>query len=110
MLRTLGTFLQKEFCRRPGDIVCRIAGDEFVIVLPGSSLENTQQRAEALRKEVKQLKPHHENRPLKPLSLSLGVACFPTNGLEPEALIKVAAVALSEAKRKRDRVVLAKSQ
>jgi diguanylate cyclase (GGDEF)-like protein len=109
LLRALGKFLGENFCRREGDFACRYGGEEFALVMPGASLEDTRRRAEQLRKEVKRLKVRYEESFLRPVSLSLGVAAYPSHGLAPEVLSKAAATALMQAKKGgRDRVVVAK--
>src|SRR6266542_3200878 len=109
VLRRLGTLLRERLCRRPGDLAFRYgAGDEFTVILPGASLKNSQQRAEELRKEVMGLRVPHEEKLLRPVTVSIGVAAFPDHGSTPEAMIKAADYALFRAKEKgRNRVEIA---
>lgn len=108
LLRKFGKFLQKRF--RGADVACRYGGDEFVILLPGTSLEQTRQRAERLREEISNLRIHYRERWLGPITTSLGVAASPVNGSNPDDLLHAAACALRKAKESgRDRVELAPS-
>ncbi len=54
VLRTLSEIFQNNV--RKEDIVCRYGGEEFVIILPEANLEISQNRAEAIRKAVNELK------------------------------------------------------
>lgn len=109
VLRELGGLVREQL--RGGDIACRYGGEEFVVVLPGVSLEVAESRAEALREAVKRLGLSHRNASLGTVSLSIGVACFPQHGNSGEALIRAADEALYRAKREgRDRVVTVQVQ
>jgi diguanylate cyclase (GGDEF)-like protein len=106
VLRELGAFLLKQF--RSEDIVCRFGGEEFIIILLGASLDNTQTRSEALRKAVKQLDVYHRGTLLNKITLSIGVAAFPDHGNDAETLLRAADHALYRAKNEgRDQVVVA---
>ena len=106
LLRQLGSFLLKK--TRGGDIACRYGGEEFVVVLPSASLENTRIRAEEIRKGVKDLLVYHLGKPMRNCTLSLGVTAFPERGTTSESLLKSADNALYIAKGEgRDRVVAA---
>lgn len=106
VLRELGGLVRDQL--RGGDIACRYGGEEFVVVLPGASLEVAESRAEALRAAVKRLELAHRNASLGTVSLSIEVAAFPQHGATGEALIRAADEALYRAKRAgRDRVVTA---
>ena len=88
------------------DIACRFGGEEFVLILPEATLENSKKRAEALRDEVKKLEVRYQDKPLGTITLSFGVAVFPDHGASPEALLRAADTALYRAKAEgRDRVV-----
>ncbi|MGH9577502.1 MAG: diguanylate cyclase, partial [Terriglobales bacterium] len=90
---------------RGSDIACRYGGEEFVLVLPDTTLEGARRRAEEIRVAVKELQLHHLENPLGPITVSLGVALLPGHAASPEALIRVADEALYEAKEAgRDRV------
>ncbi len=106
MLRAVGEFLGTSV--RGDDVACRYGGEEFVVILPRASLENTRRRAEALREGMKGLQ-FEPTGPLMPnVTVSVGVACSPDHGETPEQLIHAADVALYRAKaRGRDRVVVA---
>jgi diguanylate cyclase (GGDEF)-like protein len=92
---------------RGEDIACRYGGEEFVYVLPESSLVDTQNRAEQLRQEMKQIKVYHLGKALNNISISLGVCAFPEHGLTAETILKTADTALYRAKNEgRDRVVV----
>lgn len=109
VLRELAGFLQSSI--RNEDIACRYGGEEFVLVLPEIQLDLVEQRAEQLRRSVKQLKLQHRGQPLGALSISLGVATTPTHGVTAENLLKAADTALYEAKQTgRDKVVTAHGQ
>jgi diguanylate cyclase (GGDEF)-like protein len=106
VLQTLGGFLQRHV--RGGDIVCRYGGEEFTLVLPGSTLALAQQRAEELSEGVRSLHVDFNGSSLGPLSLSAGVATFPNHGEGAEMILQAADVALYRAKSEgRDRVIVA---
>ena len=70
------------------------------------STQEALERAEALRRQVRELVVESENGPMS-LSASFGVACFPVHGDSPSALLRSADQALYTAKQSgRDRVVL----
>ena len=91
---------------RGSDIACRLGGEEFVLILPESSAEDTYKRVENLREEVKNMKVYFNDQLLPPISLSMGIATYPDHGLELNELTRVADVALYRAKDQgRDKVI-----
>ncbi len=103
VLRELGRFLLSHI--RHSDIACRYGGEELLLILPDASLEDTRQRAEQLREGVKQLRVQYHRQTLGSITISLGVACFPQQGMTGEAVIQAADQALYQAKKLgRDRV------
>jgi diguanylate cyclase (GGDEF)-like protein/PAS domain S-box-containing protein len=107
VLRELGTLLRGHF--RGEDVACRYGGDEFIIVLLDASLEMTRERAERLCEHARHLDLQVEGQTLQAVTLSIGVAVFPENGITSAAILKAADTALYRAKHEgRDRVVVAK--
>ena len=96
---------------RNEDIACRYGGEEFMLILPEISLEHLTARAEKLRMGVKQeLNVMHQNVPLA-ITISSGVACFPTHGSTAQEVQKAADQALYQAKAEgRDRTIVAAIQ
>ena len=96
VLRLLSESL-RESCRE-SDVVGRLGGDEFLIVLPDTS---TLGAIRFCRRVVKQVAAKRElsgGSGLPMPSLSLGIAVFPDHGLEVEELIRVADKAMYDAK------------
>lgn len=105
VLRELGMFLQSHI--RSSDIACRYGGEELMLILPETSLDIIQNRAEQIRQGVKHLQVQHHQQ-LGAITLSLGVACFPEHGSTGEAVIRSADAALYRAKKEgRDAVKVA---
>ncbi|TMA04780.1 MAG: sensor domain-containing diguanylate cyclase [Deltaproteobacteria bacterium] len=90
LLREFGQVLREKL--RKSDISCRYGGDEFVLVLPDSSLADTQQRVEQICGLVKTLQVRHGGPLLSTLAASAGVA-------NPSELLRAADEALYAAKR-----------
>jgi diguanylate cyclase (GGDEF)-like protein len=91
---------------RGSDIACRYGGEEFILILPESSAEDTHKRAEYLREEVKNMKVYFHDQFLPAVTLSMGIAIYPDHGIELNDLIRVADTALYKAKEQgRDRVI-----
>lgn len=68
---------------RPGDLVCRLGGEEFVALLPNTDLSGAETYAEKLLKGVCELKiKHSPNAQNSVVTLSLGVASCVANDLE----------------------------
>jgi len=106
LLTALGDLLQSRTRRE--DIACRYGGEEFALILPEAELAVTQQRAEELREEVKQLRVRYRGKVLDKITLSIGVSFYPEYGDIATDLIRIADAALYRAKTEgRDRVVLA---
>jgi diguanylate cyclase (GGDEF)-like protein len=92
---------------RGSDIACRYGGEEFIVVLPDTTLEGASRRAEEIRTAVRELQLSHRGKPLGEITVSLGVALLPDHVAGPEALVRVADEALYQAKAAgRDRVVM----
>jgi diguanylate cyclase (GGDEF)-like protein/PAS domain S-box-containing protein len=104
VLLELANFLRWRM--RKGDVVCRYGGEEFVVILPESSLADTAQRAVQLKDAVKGLRVSYGGLELGPVTLSVGVSEFPTSGDTSRDLLRAADQALYTAKQTgRDRVV-----
>lgn len=89
---------------RSGDVLCRVGGEEFLILLPDASLEVAEQVAQRLRLLLAQT----DIAPVGHITLSLGVAHWPQHGSEIAEVLQVADAALYEAKRTgRNKVVVA---
>ncbi len=108
LMRELGALLQSTI--RVEDVACRYGGDEFVVMLPESSLEVTVLRAEEIRRDLTQLNILHEGSLLRAVTLTVGVAVYPDHGADVAELVRAADEALFEAKREGgDRVEVAQS-
>ena len=95
--------------RRANDFVARYGGEEFAIVLVDTPKLTAAQLAERLRDRVAvHLSTQALAAPPEPLSISIGVASFPDDAADSEALVRAADTALYEAKHAgRNCVVLA---
>jgi diguanylate cyclase (GGDEF)-like protein len=91
---------------RESDVVSRYGGEEFALMMPGMSLVDAAERAEALRKAVKQLHLTHRGRTLGTITASFGVSAFPELGASWAEIVNAADRSLYQAKADgRDRVV-----
>lgn len=92
---------------RSTDVLCRYGGEEFVIVLPNSSLADAVSRAEQIRSRFEQLRlPTANGLPDLRTTVSIGVAHAAADSLTAERLIHAADAALYRAKAEgRNRVV-----
>jgi diguanylate cyclase (GGDEF)-like protein len=105
VLQVFAGFLQRHV--RGGDIACRYGGEEFTLILPSTPLDVAQQRAEQLREGIRTLNIEFKKQMLGPLTLSVGIASFPSHGDSGEMVLQVADRALYQAKSEgRDRVVV----
>ncbi len=106
VLATFADFLQSRI--RKEDIACRYGGEEFMLILPGASLEDAAARAHQLSEASRHLSLSHRGRGLGTVTLSLGVAVFPDHGSTAGDLLRAADQALYRAKQQgRDRVEIA---
>jgi len=89
---------------RKTDCCARYGGEEFVIVLPDTAIADALDTAEHIRARVAAKKFN-----ARKMTLSIGVASFPEDADDAEAIIAVADEALYQAKREgRDRTVRAR--
>jgi diguanylate cyclase (GGDEF)-like protein len=68
------------------DVVSRIGGEEFSVILPKTALREGVQVAEKIRKETEKRR-FDLGKTTGNVTISLGVSVFPQDGTEPEALI-----------------------
>ena len=88
-------------------MACRIGGEEFLILLPETSLDVTKQRAEKIRKQFNEMEFVHNYKALDSFSVSAGVASYPKHGKSVNELLQVADRALYQAKKNgRNQVVM----
>lgn len=95
VLESLGQMLLAN--TRKSDVACRYGGEEFLIVLPGSSLEDAARRAEHFRLNFEAIRISGKDRSTN-ATMSIGVACFPDHGEDGEQVLNRADEALYQAK------------
>lgn len=85
ILRSVADILRISF--RPGDIISRIGGDEFVVLLTTNSVKNCEGACERIKRFVADYNAAH---PTLPISLSLGYAAGCHAPVDMNALFKEA--------------------
>ena len=79
---------------RTSDIVCRIGGEEFAIIVPTSGLSDAFRLAERVQEHV----AARAFGPVGQVSLSVGIASGPVHAANPRELVACAEVAMMTAK------------
>lgn len=83
----------REVCRS-GDVPCRVGGEEFLVLLPGTNRQAAAQVAERLRQQVQAT----EMPQVGYITVSLGVACWPGDAETVATVLKQADDMLYRAK------------
>jgi diguanylate cyclase len=94
VLKIIATVLRKRL--RPGDFIARFGGEEFVLLMPDSSLANALAAGEALRTAIEVCPFHFKGEPVT-ITVSMGVAQFQP-GERSDLALKRADEALYRAK------------
>ncbi|GFO56014.1 GGDEF domain-containing protein [Geomonas sp. Red276] len=102
VLKEFGYLLQN--LTRGSDVACRFGGEEFTLILPETTKQGATEKANMLRKAVKEL-DLVMGQHLGQITISAGVASFPEDGETAAQLLAAADSALYRAKKGgRDRV------
>ena len=83
---------------RESDIVYRWGGEEFIIVLPATNIEQAQKVTDQIHRVFANANWEHLEIP--PLTLSVGIAVYPHHGKSFDSLLKEADAAVYAAKEK----------
>ncbi len=108
----IGDFILREFSQlvkrytRKSDLLARYGGDEFILLLPQTSLKGALNEARRLQKVVREIR-FRQLKEGRGITVSFGMSCFPDKGIKnPDDLINFADNALYKAKEKgRDLIV-----
>lgn len=85
---------------RETELIARYGGDEFVVLLTATDLKGAYAAAERLREAVAEYPFQRiDSEQIIRLTVSIGVAAYPTSTQAPETLLELADSALDQAKR-----------
>lgn len=95
--------------RRIGDVLARIGGEEFVLLLPGTGATEALALAERIRAAVVGRRLEHERSPFGRVSLSIGIATVTSTAAETlaDAMLRADAALYRAKAAGRDRAVVA---
>ena len=96
VLKEIAGYLQNNL--RVEDIVCRYGGEEFMVILPDASIEDTIRRAKEWKESIKKINVGHYDEVLDPITISVGVTSFPKHGATVDNLLRTVDDALYKAK------------
>ena len=107
LLRQVGT--RSRACVRASDTVGRLGGDEFLALLPETTLDGAREVAEKLRMALRE--PYDLGKGITAsVGASLGIAVFPQHGTDAEDLQRAADAALYHSKREgKNRISVART-
>ena len=80
------------------DVVCRVGGEEFALLLPETSVDDAKMCAQKINQLVREESLFFNGQSLGKLSVSIGIASYNLHGKDPISLYKAADIALYEAK------------
>jgi diguanylate cyclase (GGDEF)-like protein len=84
---------------REANLAARYGGEEFVVLLPETGAQGCLRLAERIRTAVERMViPSGTEKPLPPLTVSLGIAAYPEHGQTLEELLQASDKALYESK------------
>jgi diguanylate cyclase (GGDEF)-like protein len=84
------------------DIICRIGGDEFLLIFPENSLNDAPLIRERLNKNLEKLNQKRA-KPYK-IDLSIGLSCYnPSKPQSMDELIRIADEKMYEEKRRENK-------
>jgi len=95
LLQQVATILKDAM--RSTDLLCRIDGDEFTLIMPHAELQGIQQNASKINQMLKSAVFSYRGEDYQ-LTTSIGIAVYPQHGLTVNELLVNAAVALDQAK------------
>ncbi len=105
VLKQVASYIKDSF--RSSDMPCRYGGEEFLVMTINATLSMIEKKAEALRAGIEGLDLSYQGKPIKKITISIGIAGYPANGETVHTLIKAADLALYEAKETgRNKVVI----
>jgi diguanylate cyclase (GGDEF)-like protein len=93
--------MMKEHARRPDDIVARLGGEEFVLLLPDTDTAGAEAVAARMQEAIAELAVMNNASPFnQKLTVSIGVGAVknPQSGVDPTVLVDCADQALYDAK------------
>ena len=97
VLRDIARLLMSE--GRTEHLCARYGGEEFVVLMPETDRTAARHAAERIRRKVAEHPfDHRETQPGGAVTVSLGVACFPDDAVDGDALLGSADAALYRAK------------
>jgi diguanylate cyclase (GGDEF)-like protein len=96
ILKYIGKLLQDTF--RGSDISCRFGGEEFTVVLVNTDISDAEARLETFRETVKNGKIYFQDKLLPHITVSIGLAEAPRQGMTSTEIIHAADIALYSAK------------
>ncbi len=110
VLKNVSNYIQK--LTRSSDICIRYGGDEFLILLPETNRAAAFEVGLKLKKAIEDMFINiNAGQDNLVVSISIGIACFPEDTIEPKMLIELADRALYNAKNAgKDQIVLAKTE
>jgi diguanylate cyclase (GGDEF)-like protein/PAS domain S-box-containing protein len=97
VLRHIGRILRENL--RNTDILSRYGGDEFLLVLPDSSLDDTRQRLDQIRILIKEQAIRYGEKLIGPMTVSTGIAEAKEHSFVAREIIRAADEALYTAKQ-----------
>lgn len=92
ILKNISSLIKKTV--RNSDVCFRYGGDEFAIILPQTTVDGGRSVAERIRQGIELCKDHLDH----PLSVSVGIASWPTDGVLKDDLIRSSDAALYHSK------------
>ncbi len=84
---------------RSGDVITRYGGEEFLVILPATDKDGAKIAAEKIRKNIENTYfDYQEFQPLGKITVSIGVATYPTDAQDEKLLLEIADKCLYKAK------------